>query len=164
MARRGPLVVAVFGRFDPDPCGRGKREDFMSIGRTNTMPGLVGWFRNIFIAVSTVAKSLWVTLRYWMRTYDPQRRTYTEQYEYPELPVPIAPLPRLPSIRLDDMHRLRALRSRLPGRLHLHRQGAGGGTKGLSRHQLRNRLHKMHVLRNVYGELPRRLYLHGLDP
>jgi NADH-quinone oxidoreductase subunit I len=63
----------------------------MSIGRTNAIPGLGGWFRNIFIAVSTVAASLWVTLRYWIRTYDPKRRTFTEQYEYPELPVRIAP-------------------------------------------------------------------------
>ena len=49
------------------------------------------WLRNIFDAVGTVAAALWVSLRYWARTYDPQRRTFTEQYEYPEKPVPVAP-------------------------------------------------------------------------
>ena len=49
------------------------------------------WLRNIFDAVSTVAAALWVSLRYWTRTYDPKRRTFTEQYEYPELPVALAP-------------------------------------------------------------------------
>ncbi|MBN1911272.1 MAG: 4Fe-4S binding protein [Pirellulales bacterium] len=27
----------------------------------------------------------------WFRTYDPKRRTFTEQYEYPELPLVVAP-------------------------------------------------------------------------
>jgi NADH-quinone oxidoreductase subunit I len=45
------------------------------------------WFGNIFAAVSTVSKALWVTVRYWGRTYNPKRRTFTEQYQYPELPL-----------------------------------------------------------------------------
>lgn len=49
------------------------------------------WFRNIFSAAWTVFQTLLVGLRYWFRTYDPQRRTFTEQYEYPELPVPLSP-------------------------------------------------------------------------
>ena len=49
------------------------------------------WLHNIFQAVRTVVEALWVSVRYWMRTYDPQRRTFTEHYEYPELPVAIAP-------------------------------------------------------------------------
>ena len=49
------------------------------------------WFRNVFQAVATVAQALWISLRYWGRTYDPQRRTFTEQYEYPELPVRVSP-------------------------------------------------------------------------
>jgi len=48
------------------------------------------WFRNIWVTVATVAEAMWVTLRYWGRTYDPDRRTFTEHYEYPELPVPVA--------------------------------------------------------------------------
>ncbi|MFZ5832724.1 MAG: 4Fe-4S binding protein [Planctomycetota bacterium] len=52
---------------------------------------MIRWFRNVFQAVSTVAQALWVGLRYIIRTYDPERRTFTEHFEYPELPVPIAP-------------------------------------------------------------------------
>jgi NADH-quinone oxidoreductase subunit I len=49
------------------------------------------WFRNIFDAVITIARALWVSVRYWVITYNPRRRTFTEQYEFPELPVPVAP-------------------------------------------------------------------------
>ena len=52
--------------------------------------GLVGWIANIMVAVWTVARALWVTMRYWIITYDPKRGTYTEQYEYPELPAQVA--------------------------------------------------------------------------
>jgi len=51
---------------------------------------LAGWFRNIKTAVVTVAEALWVTLRSWARTYDRERKTFTEHFEYPELPVPVA--------------------------------------------------------------------------
>lgn len=53
--------------------------------------GVGGWFRDIGVAVWTVADAMRVTLRYWGRTYDPQRRTFTEQYEYPERPLTVAP-------------------------------------------------------------------------
>lgn len=49
------------------------------------------WFRDIWDAVKTVAQGMGVTLRYWLKTYDPQRKTFTEHFEYPELPVPVAP-------------------------------------------------------------------------
>ncbi len=49
------------------------------------------WFHNVWSAIFTVGYGLWVTLRYWMRTYDPERRTFTEHFEYPELPVPVSP-------------------------------------------------------------------------
>jgi NADH-quinone oxidoreductase subunit I len=49
------------------------------------------WLRNVYLAVITVAQALWVCLRYWFRTYDPKRKTFTEQYEYPELPTHVAP-------------------------------------------------------------------------
>jgi len=42
-------------------------------------------------AVSTVLHALWVGLRYWIRTYYPLRRTFTEKYEFPELPLVVAP-------------------------------------------------------------------------
>jgi NADH-quinone oxidoreductase subunit I len=48
------------------------------------------WLLNIYEAVITVAHALWVCLRYWFRTYDPQRLTYTEHYEYPELPAKVS--------------------------------------------------------------------------
>lgn len=51
---------------------------------------LAAWFRNIWDTVATVAEAMWVTVRYWGRTYDPDRRTFTEQYEYPELPLAVA--------------------------------------------------------------------------
>lgn len=49
------------------------------------------WFQNVANAVVTVTHSLWVSLRCWIRTYDPKRRTFTEKYEYPELPAVVAP-------------------------------------------------------------------------
>ena len=49
------------------------------------------WFGNICTAVATVIRALWVTMRYWVITYNPRRRTFTEQYEFPELPVKVAP-------------------------------------------------------------------------
>lgn len=49
------------------------------------------WFKNIYDAVVTVVHALWVSMRYWIRTYGPQRRTFTEQYEFPELPLKVSP-------------------------------------------------------------------------
>ena len=48
------------------------------------------WFRDVFTAVFTVAHGLYVTLRCWFRTYDPTRKAFTQHFEYPELPVPVA--------------------------------------------------------------------------
>jgi NADH-quinone oxidoreductase subunit I len=53
--------------------------------------GLRNWFANILIAVRTVAHALWVTIRYWVITYDPKRKTFTEHFEYPELPLRVSP-------------------------------------------------------------------------
>ena len=44
----------------------------------------------MWLAVYTVAHGLWVTLRYWFITYRPNRGTFTEKFEYPEKPVPVA--------------------------------------------------------------------------
>jgi len=52
--------------------------------------GFSGWIGNIVSAVVTVAKAMWVTIRYWIITYKVDRRTFTELYEYPELPVKTA--------------------------------------------------------------------------
>jgi NADH-quinone oxidoreductase subunit I len=48
------------------------------------------WFRNLFSAVKTVAEGMLVTLRVFGKTYDQDRRTFTEHFEYPELPAPVA--------------------------------------------------------------------------
>ena len=48
------------------------------------------WFRDVFTAIFTVGHGLYVTLRCWFRTYDPERKAFTQHYEYPELPVPVA--------------------------------------------------------------------------
>jgi NADH-quinone oxidoreductase subunit I len=56
----------------------------------NAASGFCGWLANIYLAVVTVAQALWVTIRYWVITYDPQRRTFTEHYEYPELPIRVS--------------------------------------------------------------------------
>ncbi len=51
----------------------------------------IPWLGDIVDAVATVGQGMAITLRNWVSTYDPRRRTFTEQFEYPELPVPVAP-------------------------------------------------------------------------
>lgn len=58
-------------------------------GGKSSITLMVRWFRNVQRAVITVAQGLWVTLRTGLKTYRPQRRTFTEHFEYPELPVPV---------------------------------------------------------------------------
>ena len=48
------------------------------------------WLGNVLEAIYTVAHGMWVTLRTWFKTYQPDRKTFTEHFEYPELPVPVA--------------------------------------------------------------------------
>lgn len=48
------------------------------------------WLGNIITVFKTTINGLLITLRYWRKTYDPDRRTFTEQYEYPEKPVPVS--------------------------------------------------------------------------
>ena len=47
------------------------------------------WFANVFAAISTVASGMAVTFRSMVATY--RRPTFTEAYEYPETPIPVAP-------------------------------------------------------------------------
>jgi NADH-quinone oxidoreductase subunit I len=47
------------------------------------------WFNNIVLAVKTVTQGMYITLWYFFQTY--RRRTFTERFEYPELPVPVKP-------------------------------------------------------------------------
>ena len=47
------------------------------------------WLRNVYLAIKTVGEGLYVTLWYFLQTY--QRRAFTQHFEYPELPVPVKP-------------------------------------------------------------------------
>jgi NADH-quinone oxidoreductase subunit I len=47
------------------------------------------WFQNIVQAVKTVAQGMDITLWYLLQTF--RRKTFTERFEYPELPVPVKP-------------------------------------------------------------------------
>ncbi len=61
------------------------------------------WMRNVSLAVYTVVQGLYVTLWYFLQTYRQKRNfqlarpdlatghTFTHQFEYPELPVPVKP-------------------------------------------------------------------------
>ena len=48
------------------------------------------WFRNVFVAVWTVLHGMVVTVRYWLATYRPDRKTFTDLHLYPERPVEVA--------------------------------------------------------------------------
>jgi len=51
---------------------------------------MISWLRNLGLAISTVWQGLAVTLGYWLKTYQSDRGTFTEKFEYPEKPVPVA--------------------------------------------------------------------------
>ncbi|MFO0789874.1 MAG: 4Fe-4S binding protein [Pirellulales bacterium] len=57
----------------------------------NEMKAVWPWMGNVVEAVYTVGHGMWVTFRTWIKTYRPERKTFTEHFEYPELPVPVAP-------------------------------------------------------------------------
>ncbi len=56
----------------------------------NQVKAVWPWLGNVVEAVYTVAHGMWITLRTWFKTYQPERKTFTEHFEYPELPVPVA--------------------------------------------------------------------------
>ena len=51
----------------------------------NEVKAVWPWMGNVVEAVYTVAHGLWVTFRTWIKTYRPDRKTFTEHFEYPEL-------------------------------------------------------------------------------
>ena len=53
-------------------------------------PTMIGWFRNLFTAIGTVLNGMGVTFHTFISTFNPDRRTFTEHFEYPELPAPVA--------------------------------------------------------------------------
>jgi NADH-quinone oxidoreductase subunit I len=60
-------------------------------GASSRLAALTQWLKNVVGAVTSVAAALWVTIRYWVRTYHPARGAFTEGYEYPERPLEVAP-------------------------------------------------------------------------
>jgi NADH-quinone oxidoreductase subunit I len=54
------------------------------------MPTMIGWFRNLFKAIGTVLHGMGVTLNVFSSTFNPDRKAFTEHFEYPELPAPVA--------------------------------------------------------------------------
>ncbi len=48
------------------------------------------WWMNLVAGVTSVVTAMGTTFRLWWKTYDPERRTFTEHYQYPDLPVPVA--------------------------------------------------------------------------
>lgn len=47
------------------------------------------WFRNVVLAIRTIAQGMYLTLWYVLQTF--RRRAFTEHFAYPEKPVPIRP-------------------------------------------------------------------------
>jgi NADH-quinone oxidoreductase subunit I len=56
----------------------------------NEVKAVWPWMGNVLDAAYTVGHGMWVTLRTSIKTYRPERKTFTEHFEYPELPVPVA--------------------------------------------------------------------------
>jgi NADH-quinone oxidoreductase subunit I len=47
------------------------------------------WFRNVGLAITTIAQGMYVTL--WTALQSFRRQSFTQHFEYPEKPVPIRP-------------------------------------------------------------------------
>jgi NADH-quinone oxidoreductase subunit I len=47
------------------------------------------WFRNVGLAISTIAKGMYVTLHTFVQSF--RRKSFTQAFEYPEKPVPVRP-------------------------------------------------------------------------
>ena len=50
---------------------------------------MLAWFRNVWMAVSTILRGLFVTLRTMGKTYN--RKAFAQIYEYPEVPLKVKP-------------------------------------------------------------------------
>lgn len=47
------------------------------------------WLRNLFLSIQTISQGMFLTFRNLVLGF--QRKTFTERFEYPELPVPVKP-------------------------------------------------------------------------
>ena len=120
------------------------------------------WFRDIWDAISTVAQGMWITLRYWIKTYEPERGTFTHQFEYPEKPIPVA-------ARYRGFHRYdlttciacdQCAKACPVDCIYIGKERVDHG-QGIQDHRLHDRLFEVHVLCPVRGALPGRLHFHG---
>lgn len=50
---------------------------------------MLSWFRNVRLAIETIAHGMYVTLWYFVQTF--RRNTFTSHFAYPEKPVPVRP-------------------------------------------------------------------------
>ena len=120
------------------------------------------WFRNVWVAVSTVLRGLWVTLRVFRSTY--RRKAFTEIYEYPETPVPV-------KARYRGFHRFdlttcigceKCAVACPVDCIYIEKEKSPVG-KGISDRQLHHRLHQVHVLCTVCRAVSGGLHLHGVQ-
>lgn len=47
------------------------------------------WFRNVGLAIGTIARGMYVTLQTFVQSF--RRKAFTQHFEYPERPVPVRP-------------------------------------------------------------------------
>ena len=66
--------------------GTGHLPGFIAANNENNMRV---WFRNVILAIKTVGQGMGITLWYFFQTY--KRQAFTQQFEYPEVPVPVKP-------------------------------------------------------------------------
>jgi NADH-quinone oxidoreductase subunit I len=47
------------------------------------------WFRNVRLAITTIARGMYITLQTFVQSF--RRKAFTQHFEYPEQPVPVRP-------------------------------------------------------------------------
>jgi NADH-quinone oxidoreductase subunit I len=47
------------------------------------------WFRNVYLAIVTIAQGMFITLRYMVQTF--RRKAFTQHFAYPETAIPVRP-------------------------------------------------------------------------
>ena len=108
---------------------------------------MIGWFHNLFTAIGTVLHGMGVTLNIFSSTFNPERKAFTEHFEYPELPAPVA-------ARYRGFHRFdlttciacdQCAKACPVDCIYIGKEKPAG-SKGISGNWIYNRLLKVHVL------------------
>ena len=50
---------------------------------------MLSWFRNVWLAVNSISRGMFVTLAHFVQTF--RRQAFTQRFAYPENPVPVRP-------------------------------------------------------------------------